>query len=104
MGLLDDKQSEFKKLVLKSQDLPIMFFASEDCNTGNFEYEECFISRVSVEEISLYGDEWVDKEGLEDRIYNNLCYLDMTDEELNKKITEMVAAATSKKAICVFLG
>lgn len=101
---MSSKLSELKELIIKNPELPIKFFTNEDCYSGNFQYEECFISSVSIDEITLHGEKWLSEEDLYEKLECDL-YEDGTPEnELKDKVEKIVDNTKFKKTICVFFS
>ena len=98
------KLSEFKELIIGNPTLPIKFFTSEDCYGGNFQYEECFISNVSIDEIALYGDKWLNKEDLYEQLEWDLYSDGLSEDELKFKIDSIISTTKFEKVICVFFS
>ena len=99
-----EKLIEFRELVIKNPELPIKFFVNEDCYRGDFQYEECFISSVSIDEIALYGDKWLDEEDLYEQLEWDLFDNDMTEDELKTKVDNISSNTKFEKAICIFFS
>lgn len=98
------KLNDFKELIIKNPELPIKFFTNEDCYSGNFQYEECFISSVNIDEIALYGDKWLDKEDLYEQLEWDLYTEGMSEDELEINIDNIMSTTKFEKAICIFFG
>lgn len=93
----------FKKLVIENPKLPIKFFVGEEAYCGEWAYNEAYINKVEIKEITLYNDEYVDKEDFEDSIYSDIEYDYENETELNKAIDTIVTNTKFEKAICVYI-
>lgn len=96
--------NEFRTMVIENPKLPIRFFTSDDCNSGEYSYEESFISSLEIKSLTLHEDQYLDeddfKEGLFEKLYDEF----ENEEELNKHIDEIMKSKKFEKSICVYLG
>lgn len=89
-GLLHDCH-KLRKLILENPDLPLLIFAGEDCNSGDYAYMSCSYVSASVGEFldcqqtvndeRCYTDRDEFQEDLEDMLYQNF---DGSDREFEK--------------------
>lgn len=97
-----------KNLILENPELPLIIFIGEEAWGGEHPYEQADTTRGAVEELTLYGDMWLDKEDYEERLADDLGYEEeyknMSDEEYNKMIDEKVAETGFVKAIVLWVG
>lgn len=93
-----------RNILIKYPKLPIKFFVAGDCNLGDYPYEECSITKVSVDNVTLYNEEYMDEEDYADRLYNDLYDEFESEEELNKHVDEIITKTKFEKTICVFIG
>lgn len=99
------KLDELRNLVIKNPTLLIKFFTSESCNSGNYSYEECFITSINVDEITLYNDDkWLNEEELREQLEWDLHDDELSEDELKNKIDVIISGTNFEKIICVFLG
>ena len=100
--------SHLRKLILDNPDLPLLIFCGDDSNTGEFAYEQAPVHCVSVQELTLYKDIWVDKDEFRERLSESLCdeeaYQDLSDGAFDQMINEMVGATEFTKAIIIYVG
>lgn len=90
--------------LIMNPELPVKFFCSEDCNMGEYPYEENTISEIRVEKVTLHNDKYMDKEEVEEALYDVL-YLDYElEQELKERVDEEVTKKEFKEIICVFFG
>ena len=101
---------EFVKLVAENPELPIKVFIDYECSDG-----DCmFVGEIydcEVTEITEYGDtcyERDDFDWLKDRISNEVCddpeYVNLTDEEFDKKMEEKVELLGWERVILLKVG
>lgn len=111
-GILQDSQ-ELKQLILENPDLPLLVFAGEECNSGDY----CFMACTSVcAKVGEYLDCmqeiesehcFSDKNEFIEALENNLCdNFDGSDQEFEAYIKEVAAeyAPYWKKAIIVYVN
>lgn len=97
---------ELRKLIIENPDLPLLIFCGEDSWTDQWRYEQAQVNSAMVDELTLYGDLWLDKDDYEDRLRDDLCedYADLSDEEYDKMIEEKIAETDFEKAIVIYVG
>lgn len=99
----------FKQLIIENPDLPLLVFAGEDayCDIG-YSTTQCKTVIPSIEELTLYRDEWMDYDTFRDTVENDLCeeedYKKLSDEDFCKLIDKTVNEAPFIKAIVVYVG
>lgn len=100
--------SVLKKLILENPDLPLLIFAGEDAWRGDWSYNQVDASRGRVEELTLYGDRWMDRDDYEEELTDDLCdeeeYKNLSDEEYFKMIEQKVAETEFCRAIVIYVG
>lgn len=99
-----------RNLILENPELPLIIFCGEEAWNGEYRYCQADASKGEIEELTLYGDKWLNKEDYEDELYDDL-YIDnkeqcktMTDEEYAKMIDKKVAETEFVKAIVLWIG
>ena len=99
-----------RNLILENPELPVLIFCGEGVWNGEYSYNQADVSKGGIEELTLYGDKWLNKEDYEDELYDDL-YVDnreqcktMTDEEYDKMIDEKVEKTEFIKAIVIWVG
>lgn len=99
---------ELKKLILENPDLPLLIFAGEDANTGEYCYELAEARVRGIEKLTLYNDTWQDKEDFREALQENLCdeekYAELTDKEFEAAIEEIVKETEFVEAIVIDVG
>ena len=96
---------EFGKIVAENPELPIKVFINGECGD-----EDCWyvgeIYDCKVTEITEYGDKYYERDDsnwLKDIISDEVCdepeYVNLTDEELDKKIEEKVEGLDWERVI-----
>ena len=99
--------TELRKLILENPELPLLIFCGEEAWSGEWGYELAFANgKPYIEELTLYGDYWVDKDDYEERLRDDLCddYADLSDEEYDKMIEQRVEETEFVKAIVIHVG
>lgn len=88
-NILNDA-SELRKLIAENPDLPILCFAGEDANSGNYDWEFCGAHAVKGEVLTCtsFADDYVfiDREDFEDRMRDNYDEFDGSDAEFDQFI------------------
>lgn len=97
-----------RNLILENPELPLLAFVGEDAWQGEYPYNQVDCSRGRIEEMTLYGDMWLDKDDYEEKLSNDLAdedeYKDLSDEEWDNMIQQKVEETEFVKAIVIFLG
>lgn len=98
--------TELRKLIIENPELPLLIFCGEDSWTDRWSYEQACVNSARIDELTLYGDVWLDKDDYEDRVRDDLCedYADLSDEEYDKMIEKKVAETEFVRAIVVYVG
>ena len=104
--------SNLRQLIIDNPDLPLIIFCGEESWDGEHSYSSASASKGSIRELTLYEDVydavWMDKEDYAEKLADNLCddeeYKDMTDEEYNNMIDDMVARTEFVRAIVIYVG
>ncbi len=99
---------ELKKLILENPDLPLLIFAGENANTGEYCYESTEASVRGIEKLTLYNDVWQDEGDFREALQENLCdeekYAELTDKEFEAAIEEIVKETEFVEAIVIYVG
>lgn len=97
-----------RNLILENPELPLIVFVGEDAWTGDYSYNQAYASNGRAEELTLYGDRWMDRDDYEEELSNDLCdeeeYKNLSDEEWDKMIEQKVAETEFVKAIVLYVG
>lgn len=97
-----------RNLILENPELPLLVFCGEDAWSGDWSYEQADITHGEIASLTLYGDYWLDEDGLWDKLSDDLCdeeeYKNMPDEDYSAMIDAKVAATEFFKAIVVWAG
>lgn len=97
-----------RNLILENPELPLIVFVGEDAWTGDWSYNQVDASNGRVEELTLYGDRWMDRDDYEEELSNDLCdeeeYKNLSDKEWDKMIEQKVAETEFVKAIVLYVG
>ena len=99
--------TELRKLILENPDLPLLVFCGEEAWQEIFPYNLAY-PRCGIENLTLYGDMWVDEDQYEEELSDALCdeeeYKDLSDEEWDEMIKQKVEETEFVKAIVVWVG
>jgi len=109
-GLLSSA-SELRKLIIENPDLPLLVFAGEDANSGNYwGYMSCSYVSADVGEfldcMQTVNDEkcYCDRDDFEEDIINSLYdYYDEPDDVFEKRIKEELAKYEPYWKPCIIL-
>ena len=101
---------EFVKLVAENPELPIKVFINGECGDGDCWYVG-EIHDCKVTEITEYGDkcyerddfDWL-KEIISNEFYDDPEYINLTDEEFDKKMEEKVELLGWERVILLKVG
>ena len=97
-----------RNLILENPELPLIIFCGEGAWNGEHSYCQADASKGEIEELTLYGDKWLNKEDYEEELYDDLGYEEeyknMSDEEYAKMIDKKVAETEFVKAIVLWVG
>ena len=101
--------TELRKLIIDNPQLPLLIFANEDANDGDYAYMQADVSSVSIQELGLYNDElWLDKEDFEEELADKMSmddeYENLSDEDFNKAVKEKIDSTEFVKAIVINVG
>lgn len=102
-------QQQLKDLIKENPTLPLKVFVGQDANSGEFNYEESYISSVKIDEIALleqrWESTWYNKEDYPDNLYDYLKYVKKYDgEELEAKYEKEMAKVKFEKFIVINIG
>ena len=97
-----------KKLIIENPEAPLLIFAGEYATTGVYRYESVPSGDAFLEEITMYGDQWLNKDDFEevlgDDMANDKQYENLSDEELDDEIAKIVAKTAFVNAIVLYVG
>lgn len=97
-----------RNLILENPDLPVLIFCGEDAWNGEWGYTSAQASSGKVEELTLYSDQWMDRDDYEEALADNLAdeeeYKDLSDDDYEKMIQEKVEQTEFVKAIVIWVG
>lgn len=100
--------SELRKLIIDNPDLPLIIFAGEESWQGSWSYNQADVHGVRIQELTLHGDMWLDRDEYEEKLADDLAnveeYAELSDEEYNKMIERKVAETPFCKAIVFYVG
>ena len=97
-----------RNLILENPELPLLVFAGEYAWQGEYPYNQADCSRGQIEELTLYGDMWLDKDDYEEKLSNDLAdeeeFKDLSDKEWDEMIKQRVEETEFVKAIVIWVG
>lgn len=97
-----------KKLIVENPEAPLLIFAGEEANSGEYQYESTNSGSAFLEEVTMYGDQWLNKDDFEevlrDDMANDEQYENLSDEELDNEVAKIVAETAFVKAIVIYVG
>ena len=100
--------TKLRNLIIENPDLPLLIFSGEDSWHDEYPYEQADASSGEIKELTLYNDQWMDKDDYEESLADNLCdeegYKDMLDEEFDNMIKQKVVETEFVKAIVIYIG
>ena len=100
--------SVLRKLIVENPDLPLVCFAWEDANTGEYPYELTYIYGCAIKKLTLYNDYWLDEDDYAERLADDLNdieeYAYLSDEEFYAMVDEKVKNAEYVEAIVLYVG
>lgn len=101
-----ENTDELKQLILDNPELPLLVFASEDANRGEWGYEQASINNVRISELTVHGDLWLDRDDLEEKLRDELCddYPELSDEDFDSMIKDRVNNTEFVKCIVLYVG
>lgn len=99
---------KLKKLILENPESPLLVFAGEEANSGIYGYEGVGFGSVSLKEITLYGEYWLDKDDYKENLRDDMSYDDryenLSDEEFEKEVDKIMGETAFIKAIVIYVG
>lgn len=109
MTLMTQKDcATLKKLIVENPEAPLLVFAGENAHCGYYRYESVPSGDAFLEEVTMYGDQWLNKDDFEevlrDDMANDKQYENLSDEELDNEVAKIVAETAFVKAIVIYVG
>lgn len=100
--------TRLRNLILGNPELPILIFCGEEAWSGDWDYTQADVDEGSIQELTQYNGEWVDRNDYEARLSDNLCdeeeYEDLSPEEFEKMVKQKVSEAEFVEAIVIYVG
>lgn len=97
-----------KKLIVENPEAPLLIFAGEEANSGEYQYESTDSGSAFLEEVTVYGDQWLNKDDFEevlrDDMANDEQYENLSDEEFDNEVAKIVAETAFVRAIVIYVG
>lgn len=99
---------ELRQLIIDNPDLPLIIFAGEESWHDFSSYEMTYAHDIGIEELTSYKDMYLTKDDFEDMLTDDLSceneYKNLSDDEFNKVIDDMVIKAEFTKCIVIYVG
>lgn len=99
---------ELKKLILENPKTPLLIFAGEEANSGEYSYESVDCGHASLKEITLYGEQWLDRDDFKDVLRDDMAYDErfenLSDKEFDAEFANIVAETAFVKTIVIYIG
>ncbi len=100
--------TELKKLIIENPQAPLIIFAGEEANSGQWSYESVDSGYPVLEEITLYDEFWFTKDDYEDRLRDDMAYderyKDLPDAEFDAEVEKIISETAFVKAIVIYVG
>lgn len=100
--------TKLRNLIVENPELPLLIFCGEESWHDEYPYEQADVISVSIQELTLYSNNWMDKDGYAESLSDNLCdeeeYKDLSDYEYEQMIEQKVAETKFVKAIVIYVG
>lgn len=100
--------TDLKKLIVENPEAPLLIFAGEEAWSGYYGYESVDAGFASLKEITIYGDNWFDRDDFEDVLRDDMAndeqYENLSDEEFDAEVAKIVAETAFVKAIVIYVG
>ena len=99
---------DLKELIVAHPEAPLLIFAGEEANSGEYSYESVDTGYASLRRITLYGDQWLDKDDFEDVLRYDMAdderYENLSDEEFDAAFAKIKAETAFVEAIVIYVG
>lgn len=100
--------TDLKKLIVENPEAPLLIFAGEEAWSGDYGYESVDAGFASLKEITIYGNQWLDRDDFEDVLRADMAndeqYENLSDEEFDAEVAKIVAETAFVKAIVIYVG
>ena len=99
---------DLKELIISNPEVPLLIFAGEEANSGEYNYESVDSGYAYLKEITLYDHQWLDRDDFEDELRNDMeddeRYENLSEEEFDEEVTKIVSETAFVKAIIIYVG
>lgn len=99
---------DLKELIVLYPEAPLLVFAGEEANSSEYGYESVDCGYASLKEITIYGDQWLDRDDFKDVLRDDMVYDErlenLSDKEFNAEFEKIVAETAFVKAIVIYIG
>lgn len=99
---------DLKELIVENPVAPLLIFAGEEAWSGDYCYESVDGGYASLKEITIYGDQWLDRDDFEDVLRDDMAndeqYENLSDEEFDAEVAKIITETAFVKAIVIYVG
>lgn len=103
-----DDTAGLREMVLANNDLPLLIFVGEEAYTGEYGYNQGDVNRIAIENLTLFGDMWLNEDDYREKIAEQLeeddKYTHLSDEAFDTMVDMKVKTTEFIKAIVVWIG
>lgn len=100
--------TNLRNLIIENPDLPLLIFCGEEAWNEDYQYSQAYASEGEVQEITLYGEVWLDRDEYEEALSDDLAseeeYKHLSDKEYDEMIKKKVAETEFIEAIVIYVG
>ena len=109
MGLITRRDcTDLKRLIVENPEAPLLILAGEEGWGGDYGYESADAGFASLKEITIYGDQWLDRDDFEDVLRDDMAndeqYENLSDEGFDAEVAKIIAETAFVKAIVIYVG
>lgn len=102
-----DSTNELKKLIVENPDLPLLIFVGEEAYLGMYGYNSADAHGISIKELTLYNDMYVERDELEDQLTDDYSYGEfesLSEEDFEKMIKQKISEMEFIETIVIHVG
>lgn len=109
MNLMTQKDcKDLKELIISNPEAPLLVFVGEEACSGEYTYESAPDGFVCMQEITLYGDMWLDREDFENNLREDMSYDEsyenLSEKDFDAEVAKIVAETAFVSAIVLYVG
>lgn len=99
---------DLKELIISNPEAPLLIFAGEEANSREYSYESVDAGYVTLRQITIYGEQWLDKDDFEEVLRDDMAYDEryenLSDEEFDAAFAKIKAETAFVEAIVIYVG